>query len=335
MSPGDGDVRLGVTVRVAGDSGLAVVLGGDGGDHRRGDELGSVAWAVVVFGRVDRADLASHLLPHWLTHLAADWLAVFHRGLDGDSAGHSTAALSGHGNTGSLGDLADHGVTHSHGLGLTHSLGDFSLDNLTVLSGHGGTLGHGLTLGHCDAVGGDDLLVDRGADRDVHTVRDGHTLGDGDTDRDLDTVRDGHRPAGLHWDTPALSLNLLLALLLPGSHGHHGGQGDTGLDWSSRAGQAIEDKLRISLGLGISLALDDLGGNKSRVEAESADQRTNSGGGSQEASGLGLDQGNSGVGDDSLGQLDLSVNLLADVCHQVLALNITNINIDNVRRTLD
>ena len=162
-------------------------------------------------------------------------------------------------------------------------------------------------------------------------------------------MRDGHRPAGLHWDTPALSLNLLLALLLPGSHGHggnnsgghsYGSHGDTGVDWSSQSRQSIENKLSISIGLGVSLALHDLGRNKSGVEAESADKRTNSGGGSQETSVL--DHGNSGgrgnntgVVDHSLGQLDLSVNLsvnlLADVSHDVLALNITNIiNINGI-----
>ena len=164
-------------------------------------------------------------------------------------------------------------------------------------------------------------------------------------------MRDGHRPAGLHWDTPALSLNLLLALLLPGSHGHggnnsgghsYGSHSHTGVDWSSQSRQSIENKLRVSLGIGlcVSLALHDLGRNKSGVEAESADKRTNSGGGSQETSVL--DHGNSGgrgnntgVVDHSLGQLDLSVNLsvnlLADVSHDVLALNITNIiNINGI-----
>ena len=34
---------------------------------------------------------------------------------------------------------------------------------------------------------------------------------------------------------------------------------------------------------------------------------------------------NSGVRDHSLGQLDLSANLLADVSHDILALNIRNI----------
>ena len=104
-------------------------------------------------------------------------------------------------------------------------------------------------------------------------------------------MRDGHRPGGLNWDTPALPLNLLLALLLPGSHGYggnnsgghsYGGHGHTGVDWSSHSSQSIENKLRISLGIGlgvsVSLALHDLWGNKSGVEAKSADKRTNSGG---------------------------------------------------------
>ena len=158
-------------------------------------------------------------------------------------------------------------------------------------------------------------------------------------------MRDGHRPGGLDWDTPALPLNLLLALLLPGSHGHggnnsgghsYGSHSHTGVDWSSQSRQSIENKLSIGLGLGVSLALHDLGRNKSGVEAESADKRTNSGGGSQETSVL--DHGNTGgrgnntgVVDHSLGQLDLSVNLLADVSHDVLALNITNIiNINGI-----
>lgn len=61
-------MRVGVTVGVAGGCGLAVVLGGDGGGHGGRDELGSVTIAVVVFGRVDGADLASHLsLTGWQT----------------------------------------------------------------------------------------------------------------------------------------------------------------------------------------------------------------------------------------------------------------------------
>jgi len=158
-------------------------------------------------------------------------------------------------------------------------------------------------------------------------------------------VRDGHRPGGLNWDSPALPLNLLLALLLPGSHSHGGnnsgghsyrGQAHTGVDWSSQSSQSsqsIENKLSIGLGLGlgVSLALHDLVRNMSGVEAESADKRTNSGGGSQETGGLehgnsGGRSNNTGVVDHSLGQLDLSVNLLADVSHDILALNITNIN---------
>ena len=177
MSPGHGHVGVGVTVGVAGGRGLAVVLGGDGRSHSGRDELGSVPVAVVMFGGVDGADLASHLPVDWLTDLAGDGVTLLHRGLDWDSDGHRPAALSGHGDTGGVGDLADHGVAHSHGLLVTHSLGDFFLDNLTVLSGHGGTLGHTDTLGDCDAVGGDDLLVDGSADGDLHTVRDGHTLG--------------------------------------------------------------------------------------------------------------------------------------------------------------
>jgi len=52
-SPGHGDVRVGVTVGVAGDSGLAVVLAGDGGGDGSGDELGPVTVAVVMLGGVD------------------------------------------------------------------------------------------------------------------------------------------------------------------------------------------------------------------------------------------------------------------------------------------
>jgi len=114
---------------------------------------------------------------------------------------------------------------------VAHSLGNILLDNLTVLSGHGAALGDGDTLGNCDAVGGDHLLVDGGADRDGHTVGNSDTLGDGDTEGDLDTVRDGHRPAGLDWDTPALSLNLLLAPGL-GNLQHRGNDGG-GQDQSS------------------------------------------------------------------------------------------------------
>ena len=163
-------------------------------------------------------------------------------------------------------------------------------------------------------------------------------------------MRDSHSPGGLHWHTPALSLHLLLALLLPGSHGH-GGHSDSSMDWGSHGGKSIDKELRISLGigLGVSLALHDSGGD-GRVEAKSADQRTDSGcwshgshlsdgshlsegshlsDGSNNSSGL--DHGNSGGGadssgvvDHSLGQLDLSVNLslnlMADVSHDVLAL---------------
>ena len=170
-------MRVGVTIGVAGWPGLAVVLGGDGGSHSSRDELGSVTVAVVMLGGVDRADLASHLLVDWLADLAGDGVTFLHRGLDWDSDGHRPAALSGHGNTGGVWDLADHGVTHSHGLLVTHSLGDFFLDNLTVLSGHAGALGDGDTLGDGHAVRSDHLLVDGGADWDLHTVRDGHTLG--------------------------------------------------------------------------------------------------------------------------------------------------------------
>ena len=176
--------------------------------------------------------------------------------------------------------------------------------------------------------------------------------------RNLDTVRDSYSPGGLHWHTPALSLHLLLALLLPGSHGHggdnSGGHSDSSMDWGSHGGKSIDEELRISLGigLGLSLALHDSGGDDS-VEAKSADQRTNSGSWSHGSNGShlsdgsnlshgsnlsdgsnnssGLDHGdsgggadNSGVVDHSLGQLDLSVdlslNLMADVSHDVLAL---------------
>lgn len=176
MSPSDGDVGVGVTVGVAGGTGVSVVLGGDSGGHGSGDELGSVTIAVVMFCCVDRADLASHLLVDWLADLPGDWATFLHRGLDGDSDGDRPTALSGDGNTGGLRDLADHSVTHSHGLGVTHSLGNFFLDYLAVLSGHWGALGDGDTLGDCDAVRGHHLLVDWGADRDLHTVRDRDTL---------------------------------------------------------------------------------------------------------------------------------------------------------------
>ena len=53
VSPGDSHVRVGVTVGVARDCGLAVVLGGEGGRHSSRDELGSVTVAVVMFGGVD------------------------------------------------------------------------------------------------------------------------------------------------------------------------------------------------------------------------------------------------------------------------------------------
>ena len=167
---------VGVTVGVAGGTGVSVVLGGDSGSDSSGDELGSVTIAVVMFCCVDRADLASHLLVDWLADLPGDWPTFLHRGLDGDSDGDRPAALSGDSNTGGLWDLADHSVTHSHGLGVTHSLGNFFLDYLAVLSGHGGALGDGDTLGDCDAVRGHHLLVDWGADRDLHTVRDRDTL---------------------------------------------------------------------------------------------------------------------------------------------------------------
>lgn len=172
MSPGDRDVGVGVTVGVAGGTGVAVVLRGDSGGHGSGDELGSVTIAVVMFCCVDRADLASHLFVDWLADLPADWMTFLHRGLDRDSDGDRAAALSGDGNTGGLRDLADHSVTHSHGLGVTHSLGNFFLHYLAVLSGHGSALGDGDTLGDCDAVRCDHLLGDWGADRDLHTVWD-------------------------------------------------------------------------------------------------------------------------------------------------------------------
>ena len=47
MSPGDRDVGVGVTVGVAGGTGVSVVLRGDSGGHGSGDELGSVT--VVEF----------------------------------------------------------------------------------------------------------------------------------------------------------------------------------------------------------------------------------------------------------------------------------------------
>ena len=292
-------------------------------------------------------------------------MTFLHRGLHRHRERHGPAALSGHGNTVGLRDLSDDSVTHSHGLRVTHSLGNIFLHNLAVLSGDGGTLGDGDTLGNCDAVGGDHLLVDGGADRDGDTVRHRDALRDGHTDGDLDTLGHSHGPAGLHWDAPALPLHLLLALLLPGSHGHHsrgnGGNNGGGHGHSCRtspASQAVEEQLRISLSislsisLGVSLALHDLGGSdESGVEAKSADKRTNSGGGSKwshwsqrsnwshwshrshNTSGL-YDRNcggdDTGVVDHSLVQLDLGVDLLADVGHDVLALNITYISIIDI-----
>ena len=172
---------------------------------------------------------------------------------------------------------------------------------------------------------------------------------------------DGHGPAGLHRDTPALLLNLLLAPGL-GNLSHYGGDGASQY-WASKASsKASEEQLRISLsiglGLGVSLALHDRLRNESGVETKSADKRTNSGGWSQgshwgEGSHLGnrshwsngshntsgLDHRNSGgnntgVIDHSVAQLDLSVDLsldlMAHVSHDVLALNITNINTDGI-----
>ena len=107
----------------------------------------------------------------------------------------------------------------------------------------------------------------RDADRDSHTLGHSHA------------VRHGHSPQGLHGNLSALTLNLLLT--------RSGGGGPSGLRRANsdsrsdgeRSNGTSDEELRISLSLGlsVSLALGDPGGEG--VKAESTDQRSNSSGG--------------------------------------------------------
>lgn len=109
-------------------------------------------------------------------------------------------------------------------------------------------------------MGSDDLSGDRDADRNLDTLGYGDTLGDWDTDRDSHTSRDSHSAAGLHGDTPALSLNLLLA---PGGGNHSGSSNSSNSsnsnlsDRSDLANKSSDEDLRISLSISLGLAFGD------------------------------------------------------------------------------
>jgi len=277
-----------------------VSLGLDWSDGSR-DKLGTMTVSVVTSLGVDRADLTSHLFVDWLTHLAGDWCTFLHRSLYGDVDLDIPAGLSGHGNTVSLWDLADHRVTLCDWDLVTHGLRHVFGDNLALLSGHRATVGHSHTLRNCHAVRGHDLLVDGNTDGNLHTVRNSLALRNGDTDWHLDTPGDSNSSAGLDRDFPALSLNLLLAVS-SGSNGHGSNSNTRGSNGNTRGGnsnarggnsnarssnsntrssnssQTGEKELRISLGIsiGISLALDEPGLNKSRIKTKSSNQRTDS-----------------------------------------------------------
>ena len=270
-----------------------------------------------------------------LRDLPEDCVALGDRLRSTDGVGHvsleHSAGLSGH--RGTLGDsdtLGDGDTVRGDDLwGETGSVGDVTRPGP-------------LTLGDWDT------------DRDLHTVRDSHTLGHWDTHGHGLAGGGGHGTAGLDWDTSALSLHLLLALRgnnsdwghgtgdTNGSHGSRdsNGGGDSnrsdGGRYSKRSGggsntdysttntkstESVEKELRISLSLGLGVTLDD---KPSWVETQSANKRTNSSSWSSKAESLnsrnsrGSDH--SGVVDDLLGHTDLSLDLLAHVGDDVLAL---------------
>jgi len=299
-------------------------------------------------------DLPGHLLVDWLADLPGDGAALLHRGLHGNREGDSPAALPGHGHTVYLRDLSEDCVALVDSFRSTDGVGHILLDHLADLPLNGAALGYSHTPGHCDAVRGDHLSGDWDTDWDLYTVRDSHTLGDRNTDWDRLAPGDAHSAAGLHWHTPALPLNLLLALR--GSNCYWGnsnrsnsssntnrnsssnpnrnsssntnrnsssnpnrnsssnsnrsnGTGNTNNSTTkTKSTESVDEELRICLGLSLSLTLDD---KVRRVETQGANQRTNS---SSRGS------NNTGVVDDMLGYADLSLDLLAHVAHDVLAL---------------
>lgn len=185
----------------------------------------------------------------------------------------------------------------------------------------------------------DKLFIDGFTDGDLDTVWDSDTVGHWDTDWDLDTVRHGHSPAALHWNTPALSLNLLLATGSNTTHNRSNwsnrsntthnrskwsntnwnntshtnrsnGTGDTSKS-TTEPSEPIDKELGISLRLSLSLTLDR--GNRSvetKVKTQSPDKGTNGSSWSN----------NIGVSHDLGSYVDLSLELLADVSHDVLTL---------------
>jgi len=189
-------------------------------------------------------------------------------------------------------------------------------------------------------VGSDDLFRHVDADWDLDTVRDSDTVGHWDTDWDWDTTRHGHCATALHWNTPALSLNLLLATGSNMSHTNwgnmshtnwgnmshsnwgntsHSNWGTSHSNWSNGTGETskstiepsepIDKELRISLSLSLSLTL---GNNsvKTSVKTQSPDEGTNGSSWSN----------NIGVSNHLGGHVDLGLDLLADVSHDVLTL---------------
>ena len=107
----------------------------------------------------------------------------------------------------------------------------------------------------------------RDADRDRHTLGHSHAVGH------------SHSPQGLHGHLSALTLNLLLTRSGGGMAGRRANSDSRSDGERSNGGQTSEEELRISLSLGlsVSLALGDPGGEG--VKAESTDQRSNSSGG--------------------------------------------------------
>lgn len=107
----------------------------------------------------------------------------------------------------------------------------------------------------------------RDADRDRHTLGHSHAVGH------------SHSPQGLHGHLSALTLNLLLTRSGGGMAGRRANSDSRSVGERSNGGQTSEEELRISLSLGlsVSLALGDPGGEG--VKAESTDQRSNSSGG--------------------------------------------------------
>merc|ERR1719251_216697 len=266
--------------------GLAITIGVVGGtiavvdrvslanSHCRGDNRGSV--------NSDRGDMAiglTHKTTSLARHLPLDRVTLLpgqggtplHGHLDSDVEGDSGAGGDGLGGADSLWHLLGHGDTLGLGHLDTHSVGDISTDHRALLSGDLGT------LGHCHTVG------------DSHTVRLRDGLGHGDTDRDSHTVRHrhaawhSHSPQSLHRNLSALSLNLLLTRSGGGGNSNRGSCNSRGDSKRSSRGDGkrscSKDELgiSISLGLSLSLTLGDPGGDGEGVQAESANQRSNSG----------------------------------------------------------